>query len=75
MEEIVEKFKEILEINDRELSLSDEFRKYDEWDSLTYLSVIAMLDEEYGIQIEENEFKQLKTIGDLLNAVKSKQKM
>ncbi len=73
MEKFVEKFKETLEIENRELSLSDEFRKYDEWDSLAYLSVIAMLDEEYGIQIEENEFKQLKTIGDLLNTVKAKQ--
>jgi len=73
MEKIVEKFKETLEIQDRELSLSDEFRKYDEWGSLAYLSVIAMLDEEYGIQIEENEFKQLRTIGDLLDTVKAKQ--
>lgn len=69
----IKNLKKNMEIEDRELSLSDEFRKYDEWNSLTYLSVIAMLDEEYGIQIEEDEFKQLRTIGDLLNTVKAKQ--
>lgn len=26
-------FKEVLEIEDKEISLNDEFREYDEWDS------------------------------------------
>ena len=64
--------KEILEIEDRELSMTDNFREYPEWDSLAYLSVIAMLDEEYGIQIEGSEFKKLKTLGDLFSVVTKK---
>ena len=64
--------KEILEIEDRELSMTDNFREYPEWDSLAYLSVIAMLDEEYGIQIEGSEFKKLKTVGDLFSVVTKK---
>lgn len=64
--------KEILEIEDRELSMTDNFREYPEWDSLAYLSVIAMLDEEYGIQIEGPEFKKLKTVGDLFSVVEKK---
>ena len=64
--------KEVLEIEDRELSMSDHFREYPEWDSLAYLSVIAMLDEEYGVQIEGSEFKKLKTVGDLFAAVEKK---
>ncbi len=66
--EFIEKLKEVLEIEDRELNLSDEFRTYDEWSSLAYLSVIAMLDEEYEIQMEEAEFKKLRTVADLYNA-------
>lgn len=66
--EFIAKLKEILEIEDRELNLSDEFRTYDEWDSLAYLSVIALLDEEYEIQMEEAEFKKLRTVSDLYNA-------
>lgn len=64
--------KEILEIEDRELLMTDNFREYPEWDSLAYLSVIAMLDEEYGIQIEGSEFKKLKTVGDLFSVVTKK---
>ena len=64
--------KEILEIEDRELLMTDNFREYPEWDSLAYLSVIAMLDEEYGIQIEGSEFKKLKSVGDLFSVVTNK---
>lgn len=63
--EFIEKLKEVLEIEDRELNMADEFRTYDEWNSLAYLSLIAMFDEEYDIQIEEAEFKELRTVGDL----------
>ncbi len=70
MKEFIEKLKEVLEIEDREVNASDFFRDYDEWDSLAYLSVIAFFDEEYEIQMEESEFKTLKTIEDLYIATK-----
>lgn len=70
MEKFIGQLKETLEIEDREINMSDEFRDYEEWDSLTYLSLIAMLDEEYDLQIEEAEFKKLRTVEDLFNAIK-----
>ena len=60
--------KEVLEIEDREINMGDKFREYEEWSSLAYLSVIAMLDEEYDCQIEEADFRKLQTIQDLYNA-------
>ena len=67
-QQFIEKFRETLEIEDHEVNMQDEFRTYDEWSSLAYLSVIAMLDEEYEIQMEEAEFKKLRTVADLYNA-------
>lgn len=61
--------KEVLEIDNREILLSDIFRDFDEWDSLSRLSLIAMLDDEYEVEIEEETFKTLITIGDLYNEV------
>lgn len=69
--EFIENFKEALEITTKEISLADEFRSYEEWDSLAYLSVIAMLDEKYDLQIEEDEFKTLKTANDIFNKTKN----
>ena len=64
--------KSTLEIEDHEVNMTDEFRTYPEWDSIAYLSIIAMLDEEYEIQIEEAEFKKLKTVGDLFKLCEGK---
>jgi acyl carrier protein len=64
----LEAFKETLERED-EINLTDEFRTYPEWDSLAYLSVIAMLDENYGVQIELADFRKQITIGELMNEV------
>ena len=68
-EKFLEQFKEALEIEDREISLSDEFRHFDEWSSLAFLDLIAMIDEEYDVVIEGNDFRELATIGDVLNEI------
>lgn len=48
--------------------LEDEFRNYPEWSSITYLSLIAMMDEEYGVQIEEEDFRELRTVQAIYEA-------
>jgi acyl carrier protein len=68
----IESLKEILEIEDRELELTDEFRQYPEWDSLGYLELIAMMDEEYGVAIENDDFGKLITLQDLINEIKNR---
>lgn len=73
-EKFITLFKEALEIENRELQLSDTFRDYDEWDSLSYLSVIAMLDDEFGIEIETEDFVKLKTLQDIINEIRNRQK-
>ena len=68
----IECFSEALELDDsKSLTLETEFRNIQEWDSLAHLSVIAMLDEEYGIQIENATFKKLETIGDIVNYIQA----
>ncbi len=48
------------------------FRDVDEWSSLTALSIIAMVDEEYGVTIKGDDIKNSSTIRDLYNIVSSK---
>lgn len=68
VQEFIEKFAEAIEIEDASVLTPEiEFRTLDEWDSLSYLSVIAMIDDEFDVQIETPEFKQQKTIQDLYN--------
>lgn len=71
--EFVKHFAEALEIEDySNLDTTTRFRTLEEWDSLAYLSVIAMIDEEYDCQIETADFKKLDIIGDIINHISSK---
>ena len=62
-------FTEALEIEDHEVRFEDSFKEYPEWDSLNRLTLIAMLDENYEIQIENETFNQLKTVGQILEYI------
>jgi len=48
------------------------FRELDEWDSLTALSVIAMVDEEFEKQITGADIRSVNTIEELYNLVGSR---
>lgn len=63
-------FKETMEDEEIEVNLDTRFRDLDGWDSLTFLSVLAMIDEEYDVVIEGNDFQRLETIEDVINEIK-----
>ena len=67
---IIEQLKDILEIENIEVNLEDNFRDYENWDSMAALSVIAMIDDEFGVVINGEDFRNLNTVGDLIQAVK-----
>lgn len=60
-----------VEIEDREIRMEEEFRRFPEWDSLAQLSLIAVLDEEFGVSIEMKRFNELVTVHDLFEEVKA----
>ena len=61
------------DIDTSNFSALTDFKDNDEWNSLLVLSVIAMVDEEYGIIITSDDIRQAKTIEDLYSIVISKQ--
>lgn len=48
------------------------FRELDEWSSLLALSIIAMVDEEYDVQLKGEEMRATNTIQELFDLVASK---
>ena len=48
------------------------FHELDEYTSVIALSIILMIDEEYGVSIDADEMAAAITIEDLFNIVKSK---
>ena len=70
MEKFIDHFREALYASeDKEIRMEDRFRDYEEWDSLRYLSVIAMIDSEYDVIIDTSEFKKIETVGGLIEEI------
>ena len=69
MNEFLLKLEDLFEMQSGSILPSDLFRDYDSWDSLALLSLMAMLEDEYGKTIPREDFEKLNTIGDLYNYV------
>lgn len=68
----LEVIKEAFEIEDRMLDMADRFKEFDEWDSLTQLTLIAELDEKFGVVIKMDDFKNITTLQELYNEILSR---
>ena len=53
------------------LTPESNFRDIEEWSSLVALSVIAMVDEEYGVLLKGDDIRQSNTIADLYSKVQN----
>jgi acyl carrier protein len=69
-ERLIEILKEALEIES--VNLDDYLDGYDNWDSLTKLSLIALIDEHFEIQVSDQEFNEFETGEDLYKALLKK---
>ena len=63
---------EALEIEVDEIKDEDQFRDYDHYDSLTELSILALLDEEFGVELEMPAYNSCQTVRDLLLLIANK---
>lgn len=70
IEDFIQNFADQLDDTSAEaLTPETAFRELDDWSSLAALSIIAMVDEEYGVSIASDAFKNSKTIQDLFDQI------
>lgn len=70
--DFISNFADQFEDTDAEIFTPDtKFRDLDEWSSLTALSILAMVDEEYDVQLKADEMRKTNTIQELFDLVKS----
>lgn len=73
IKEFVENFaNQFDETDPAEITATTEFKNLDEWSSLTALSIIAMVDEEYGIALKGDDIRNANTVEDLFKVVEAK---
>jgi acyl carrier protein len=68
-EKLINSLSEALEMPAGEIKTGDKFRDYENYSSLTELSVLAMLDTDFGIEIEMEQFNTYRTVDDLIKLV------
>ena len=66
-DKLIEEFEDILELEGESIQADDNFREYDNWDSIAALSVMAYLDSEFNFSIKAEDFKKLNTINQLVD--------
>lgn len=71
MNEFLTKIASILEVDN--VKETDELKAFPQWDSLAVLSVIAMLDASYGVNLHAADFGPIKSVADLWNLVQSRE--
>jgi acyl carrier protein len=69
MDKFIKSLEEVFEVENGAIKAEDCFRDYDEWDSITLLTLTAMLDEEYGISIPRVKFEEIKTIQEMFDYI------
>lgn len=71
-DKLINALADALEMDASQIKPDDNFRDYETYSSLTELSVLAMLDEEFSVEIEMKDFNSFRTVGDLLNLVRER---
>ena len=64
--ERIELLEEIMELEEGTLSKDDLLENYEEWDSLTEISLIAIMDEKFGKTLTGEDIKEYKTVADVI---------
>lgn len=73
LQQFIQQFAEQFDDTDVEtFSAETKFKELDEWSSLIALSVIAMIDDEYDVQIKGDDVRNADTVEQLFEIVKNR---
>lgn len=70
-EEKIAKIEEVMELDPGELSIDSRLIDYSEWDSISILSFVALVGEEYGRELSADDTKSIVTVADALKFMSS----
>ena len=62
----------IFGVEPNSLNPETRFREIEQWESLALLCLLAMIDNEYGVQVGGMELKKCETLRDIFDSIASK---
>ena len=73
MQAFFDKLADLLGVEPEEIQSESRLDSFDEWDSLGALTVVSMVDEDYGVTVMSEELARLSTVGELWQKVQAGQ--
>ena len=67
--EVIALIENCMDFEESTLRLDDVRSEFEEWDSLTALSIIASVDEKFHKHLTGEELKKVKTVSDLVKLI------
>ena len=69
--EFIDELKDALEIEgeDQQITLETNLKDLEEYDSLSVIAIIAMIDKNFGKQIPSADFVKVTTVGSLMELI------
>jgi acyl carrier protein len=71
-QEFIASIEELLEIDPGSISLATQLDSLQEWDSLAFVSFLAMADSKYGVRVTPTELHESKSMADLMKLVEKR---
>jgi len=68
-EEFIQELEEILEIEDSKIEMKTNLKDLKEFDSLSILSIIALLDEKFGKALTAEQLNSITTVESLMELI------
>ncbi len=65
-------FAEALEVDESALSLDTRIEDVEEWNSIGWLTIMSLVDEQLGVQIESKAIRGFKTVRDVVDYLGTK---
>lgn len=69
MEKFISMMGEIFEIDHTKINLNDNFKEYEEWNSLIRLTLIAVVFDNFNVGISKQDLESINTFQDLYNFI------
>ena len=70
MEKLIQQMIEIFEVD--QVNPDDVLRSFDLWDSLSVISLVAAVDEDYGVTLDADDLADIVTAADLFAFVEAR---
>lgn len=70
MEEFIEKFASLFPVTPKdEISADTEFKYLEDWSSMTTLTIVAMVEDDYGITLSSSDIRNADTVSELYELI------